>query len=186
MKWVVVAIAVFIAGYTYVNLKYRRPTSFEPYEDYRERARIARVGYSRVSLSVSQPADGRIAPAPTDPVPGGLPADLHASLIDQPILPYAIGAVEAAPSLDRSQPYLVRFACSEPDAHRQLGSAHLYDKNGVLWLVVGFAPVSGELAARDLRTEVLLRVPGNSLPSGTYRVILVATRGSRAWSLQVH
>ncbi|MGH7997645.1 MAG: hypothetical protein ACREFX_14970 [Opitutaceae bacterium] len=184
MKWVVLAIAVFILGYTYLNLRYRKPVSFEPYEDARERARIASVGYRRVSLNLRQPAGNRLVPsAGPVPVPGGLPADLYASLIEKPRLPESIGAVSAAPSLESGDLYRVRFRCASPGVHLQLGSAHLYQKSGVLYLVVGYVPIIDELAVRDTRTEVLLTAPANSVKSGRYRVVLVGRRESKAWPL---
>jgi len=39
MKWVVVAIVVFVAGYTVVNLLFRKPgRAYRPYQDAQDRA----------------------------------------------------------------------------------------------------------------------------------------------------
>ena len=61
MKWVVLAIVVSLAGYTYVTLKYRklnRPA--QPVEDARERfviSRLRQAGYHRINVNAELPGD---------------------------------------------------------------------------------------------------------------------------------
>lgn len=186
MWWVVLAIAVFIAVSTFINIRYRKPYSYEPYQDAQERARIARVGYRRVSCRAGEPALRRLAPsAGVSPCPGGLPADLAASLIVRPTLPDAIGPVSAPAESGDGGLYEVRFACTLPDAHRQLDTARVYIKGANLYFVVSFAPLSRGLAARNAWTVVLFSVPPGGLPSGHFRAILVGRRSSKSWTLDV-
>jgi hypothetical protein len=186
MKWIVLAIVVFVAGYTYVNLRFRKVASFQPYEDARERAHLARAGYRRVSLGLSQPANGWLVATPAASAPGGLPADLAAGFIATPALPESIDAVAAAGSLDGAQSYPIRFDCVLPDTHGQLDSAHLYQKGADLFIVVGFARLTGDLAVRETRTQVLVTIPAGALENGRYRVILAGRTADRSWTLQVH
>ena len=61
MKWIVVAILLFIAIYTPITLLYRKPgKTFEPYQDTKDRAntgRLLNAGYQRVALGFSRPTD---------------------------------------------------------------------------------------------------------------------------------
>jgi len=187
MKWIALAVVLFVVPYTYLTLRFRKPESFQPYEDARERAHIARAGYSRISLSASRPADGQtqdrfgIAPAP-----GGIPADLQASLIDQPLLPVAIGAVAAGDSCSGGAGYPIRFTCAAPEGRVDLAGAHLYHKGQELFILVGFAPVADGLVPRSPSNTVELEVPSAQLDPGSYHITLVGSRGSKAWTMQVH
>jgi hypothetical protein len=187
MKWIVAAMVLFIIPYTFLTLRYRKPESFQPYEDARERAHIAKAGYSRISLSASQPADGRtedrfgIAPSA-----GGIPADLSASLIDRPVLPEAVGAVAAAPACLGGANYPIRFDCTPPAGQLELSVAHLYHKGQDLFILVGFAPVADGLVQRRPADTIQLEVPSAELEPGTYQVTLVGSRASKTWAVQVH
>src|ERR1041385_8351505 len=95
MKWIVVAITVVIVPYTFITLHYRRPDkAFEPYADMKDRAntmRLLSAGFQRVSLAAARPADPvRGAAATVQPAPGGIPAALKTTLVDQPLLPAEI------------------------------------------------------------------------------------------------
>lgn len=191
MRWIVVSIVVFIAAYTYLTLRYRKPTSFLPYEDARERKHIAAAGYSRITLLVSRAPEIR-ASRPDDamvrPAPGGLPPDLAGELIRVPVLPLDIGAVGAAAAGDAAHDYSVRFDCALPPLADRwaVGGAHLYRKGRDLFIVVDFAPLADGLAQRVPETRLLLTLPLASIDPGDYRVILIGTRRSRQWTLQVH
>ena len=187
MKWIVVAMIVFIVPYTYLTLRFRKPESFQPYEDARERAHIAKAGYSRISLSASRPADGRTeATFGIGPAAGGMPADLAASLIDHPVLPEAIGAVMAASTCTGGGNYAIRFDCTPPPGGLELSAAHLYHKGSDLYILVGFAPVAEGLVPRHPADSVALDVPSAELEPGTYQVTLVGSRSSKTWAVQVH
>ncbi|HZZ58116.1 MAG TPA: hypothetical protein VFE31_09820 [Opitutaceae bacterium] len=193
MRWIVIAIIVFIVPYTYLTLRYRKPTSFEPYEDARERGRIASAGYSRITLTVRRvPESPGRAPAPdiagVASAPGGLPADLARELLQAPVLPQDIGAVAAAPAGDAAHDYRVRFDCVLPRRPElwSVGSAHLYHKGRNLYLVVGFAPLADGLVQRMPEDRLALGIPLASLDPGSYRVTLIGVRSSKTWMLQVH
>jgi hypothetical protein len=61
MRWIVVAILLFIPTYTYLTLHFRRPgPSFNPYQDMRDRAdviRLLKAGYRRVAIEATRPVE---------------------------------------------------------------------------------------------------------------------------------
>jgi hypothetical protein len=189
MKWIVLAIIVFIAAYSYLTLHFRKPgPSYEPFQDYRLRQRLEQAGYSRLTLHPRWPSDPK--PLRPDlaiaPAAGGLPADLRAAFPSPPLLPAEIGAVEAAPSASDTEPYEIRFLSTVADNHQVLAEAKLYFRPGQLYIVPGCEPLAGELTARSRSVLTEISLPPAALPAGTYRAILVGARSARAWTVQVH
>jgi hypothetical protein len=192
MKWVVVAILVVIVPYTYLTLRYRKPgPAFEPYSDLKDRANTIRLlssGFQRINLIAQRPAEPikGITPAPVAAAAGGLPDSLRSSLIDQPRLPAEILTVSAAPSVGSAQEYSIQFSCALPDDRQQLGGALLYLRNGEIFLVPNFEPITGDLRTRSRKNLVLLTVPAGALKPGSYHATILGQRTSKAWTLQVH
>jgi hypothetical protein len=190
MKWIVVAILVFIPIYTYLTLHFRRPgPAFNPYRDMRDRAdviRLLKAGYHRIAVEASRPVDA--APgtgAPTLPAPGGLPDDLRNTLVESPLLPMEVNSVSASATAVSGIDYQIVLSYTIPDNKRQLSGAHLYEKPGEIVIVADFERLAGELLARTREGSALLDVPPGSLKPGTYRVTLVGERASRSWTLRV-
>jgi hypothetical protein len=190
MKWIVVAILVFIPVYTYLTLHFRRPgPAFNPYQDMRDRAdviRLLKAGYQRVTVDASRTVDE--APgtgAPSLPAPGGLPEDLKKTLIESPLLPLEVNSVSAAPNAVSGIDYQIVLSYTISDNKRQLSGAHLYEKPGEIVIVADFERLAGGLLARTREGSALLDIPPGSLRPGTYRVTLVGERASRAWTLRV-
>ena len=96
MKWVVLAIVLGLAGYTYLTLRYRKPgPAYRPYQDTVNRVTVGRLlssGYQRIALAVDRPADpqrksvilGGFASATT--ARSGLPPELDRALVEKPLL----------------------------------------------------------------------------------------------------
>lgn len=190
MKWIVVAIILVIVPYTFLTLKFRKPTEpFRPYEDMKNRANVVRLlsaGYQRVPVPAQRPSDPSGArPTPTSAAPGGLPAELKSALVEEILLPEEIISIAAAGSATRSEPYPIRFSCKLADERRQLSGAELYLKGQELVIAPVFERLSGNLAARTRDNVILITVPPETLKAGTYHVTLAAQRASRAWSLEV-
>ena len=190
MKWIVLAIVLFIPLYTYLTLHFRRPgPAFRPYQDMRDRAdviRLLKAGYQRVAIEARRPADALPgAGAPTLPAPGGLPAELSRTLIESPLLPMEIDSVSAPTSAVSGIDYQIGLTYTLPDNKRQLSGAHLYEREGELVIIADFERLDGTLLARSRDGSALLTVPPGSLRPGTYRVLLVGERASRSWTLNV-
>ena len=190
MKWIVLAIVLFIPLYTYLTLHFRRPgPAFRPYQDMRDRAdviRLLKAGYQRVAIEARRPADALPgAGAPTLPAPGGLPAELRRTLIESPLLPMEIDSVSAPTTAVSGIDYQIGLTYTLPDNKRQLSGAHLYEREGELVIIADFERLDGTLLTRSRDGSALLTVPPGSLRPGTYRVLLVGERASRSWTLNV-
>jgi hypothetical protein len=190
MKWIVVAILLFIPLYTYLTLHFRRPgPAFNPYQDMRDRAdviRLLKAGYQRVAVDASRTVDGaQGAGAPSMPAPGGLPEDLRKTLVESPLLPLEVNSVSASDTAVAGIDYQIALTYTIPDNKRQLSGAHLYEKPGEIVIVADFERLAGGLLARTREGSALLDIPPGSLRAGTYRVTLVGERASRSWTLHV-
>lgn len=197
MKWIVVAILVFVVGYTFITLYFRKPgKAYQPYHDSREKATIARLesaGYARVTATAERPADpqhtGLSMEGPQAEVqraPGGLPTELKQTLIDQPRLPLSFSRVRASSSANQLLPYTIEFTCALPNNKQLLNGATVYRKEQEVAIVADFEVIEGELLARTPESLVQVTLPGGALPVGSYHVTLVGLNESRAWDLQVH
>ena len=190
MKWIVVAILLFIPVYTYLTLHFRRQgPAFRPYQDMRDRAdvvRLLKAGYHRVAIDASRTAE----PVPeagsaSMPSQGGLPEELRKTLIETPLLPLEINSVSAPPSAVAGIGYAIGLSYTIPDNKRQLSGAHLYERDGDIVIVADFELLSGGLLSRTRDGTARLEIPTGTLKPGSYRVTLVGERASRSWTLRV-
>jgi hypothetical protein len=192
MKWVVLAIVLFIVPYTFLTLHYRKPgPDYRPYEDIKDRANTIRLlssGYQRITVGVLRPAEP-VRPAATavvTPAPGGLPANLADTLIDQPLLPVSIDHVLTPAESGSVQQYRIQFTCTVRDNSEQPVGGQLYLREGELVVVPLFEKLAGGLLARSRESTILLTVPAGAIKPGRYEVTLIGAQTSRRWTLQVH
>jgi hypothetical protein len=188
MRWIVVAIVVFVAGYTYVSLHYRKAAPpYLPYEDTRARARAARAGYERYVGTLERPADPvEVAPRAGEGAAGGLPAPLQAALVERLLLPSSIGSAYASGSADHARPYQLAFTCFLSDLRQQPGEAQIYVKEDSVLVVPVCERLAGGLSARSRENPVIVTIPAGSLPPGRVRLTVVGERDSRTWTVVVH
>jgi hypothetical protein len=198
MKWVVVAIVVFIGAYTFITVRYRKAgPAHQPFHDAKERETVARLreaGYTRIQASAERPAD----PARTRAIfsetgaevtdaPGGLPAELAETLLDKPKIPEGFASVVAPRGATAMLPYLVQYVCLLPDHKEVVGETRVYSKDNHVAIVTDFERIDGDLLARTKESVVLLTLPpGTFKNGGTYEVTLVGRLGSKRWNVQVH
>jgi hypothetical protein len=197
MRWIVLAIVVFVAGYTVVTLVFRKPgAAYQPYQTAKDKAVAARleaVGFVRVLADAARPADparerfeiGRVAASPTD-APGGWPEEIAASLIDRPTLPLRVSAARAPGEIDANVAYTVSFACAWPDHKRMLTDSFAYVKTGQLVFAPQSEPIDGDLLARSPQSSAQLTLPAGALRPGRYDVTLLGAQTSQRWTLLVH
>jgi hypothetical protein len=191
MKWIAVAIVLVIIPYTFLTLRFRKPgPAFQPYADMKDRANVTRLlsaGYQRIPLPALRPAEPLRSAGTTfaDEAPGGLPAELKATLVDTPLLPTDILGVSAPRTGNTLQPYPIQFTCILPDDKQQLAGADLYLKDYTVVITPSFERVSGTLQSRTREPIVLVTIPAGTLKPGNYHVTLAGERTSRAWSLEV-
>ncbi|MDD2764926.1 MAG: hypothetical protein PHE83_13235 [Opitutaceae bacterium] len=195
LRWIVLAIVLFILGYTVLRLHYgKRGRSFEPYHDLGERAtteRLLRLGYQRIPVEIERLADplppARFAPAIGEVVNalGGLPEELGGALAFKPALPASITAVTAPREAAPSGTYVLQFTCAQSDYRSQIRGVLLYRKDRQLFLLPDYEKMSGQLLARSKESVVRASFPTQSLKPGRYAVTLCGARTSRSWSLIV-
>lgn len=197
MKWIAIAIVLFVISYTFISLYFRKPgPAHRPYQEARDRATVQRLesaGYQRAAAESEVPADGRSsAHAPKPPFAevkpwfGGLSKELGEVLIDKPQLPLELSHVSAPAALLSNETYVIDFTCLLPDKSTSFAQTFLYVKDQELALVSSFEPIGSELQSRDRDCTVRVRIPPGTLKAGEYRLTLVGARGSQQWSLQVH
>ena len=197
MKWIIVSIVVFIVGYTFITLYFRKPgAAYQPYKDSRDRATVQRLkeaGYQRVAAIVESPADPQRTAASlstghtaTQPFFGGLPTELNDTLVDKPSLPETISSVIAPGSISSLLPYPFQFTCTLADKKNELADTNVYVKDGAIAIVSNFEAIGGELLSRSRESTVHVTLPGGTLQPGDYRVTLIGAKSSRQWTLQVH
>jgi hypothetical protein len=191
MKWIVLAILLVIAPYTFLTLRYRKPgPAFQPYEDLKSRANVSRLldaGYQRVSLSAERPADQPhfSTTASSSQVAGGLPEELKATLIEPPLLPLSIQSVLASPRGNTLQSYPIQISCTLVDEKQQPSGADLYLKENTMVIVPTFERVAGDLRARSSESRIALTLPAGTLKPGSYHATVVGAQASRQWSLEI-
>ena len=191
LKWVALVVLLIIGPYTFLRWHYRKPNpAFQPYHDIKDQAttlRLLSAGFQRISLTADRPADplrvGNVAAVKS--APGGLPASLGGTLVDQPLLPTQILTVTAAPETNTMFAYPFEFTCSFTDNKQQLSGAYLYVRDGEIFVVPNFERLTGDLLARNRESAVRIIVPAGALKPGHYELTLIGERGSRAWSLTV-
>ncbi len=193
MKWIIVAILITIIPYTWITLAFRKPNpAHEPYQDNKDRAQVLRLldsGFSRVDLTVQQLIDPPVPPtdaAETKAIAGGLPPLLSDLLIDEPPVPIDFPFVAAPASALSGAPYLIKFACSQPDFDERVNESRLYRRKQELVFIVGYHANPDGLQSRDRGIAAQITIPANTLEAGEYRATLIGTRESRRWTFLVH
>ncbi len=195
MKWIVLAIFLFIVPYTWLTLAYRRPgPAYEPYAEAKDRANTTHLlaaGWQRLEARIDRPADPQHwrstidATAKISDTSPGVPAALGSTLVEAPPLPKGYSAITASGVAGGLLPYPVLFTCALADARQQLTGALLYVMPGSVVIVPQFEAMAGDLTARAADSPVLLTIPASTLKPGRYVVTLAGSDRSQQWPLEV-
>jgi len=195
MKWMVLAIIVGIAVYTYLTLHYRKPgPAYRPYEDFTNRANVERLlnaGYRRIETTAERPVEpaqiirslGVVATV-TD-APGGLPGGLAGTFVEKPRLPETITSVSAPRQAAALLPYSVLFSCTDSNQKEQFGGSLVFIRANTITILPQFEALAGSLIARTKDNTVAVTIPGGTLAPGRYTITLAANRGSKQWTVDV-
>ncbi len=194
LRWVVLAIVVFIIGYTFLRLHYGKPgRAFEPYENAREHAapaRLVALGYRRILVQIERLAEplppDRFAPRQTEIVSalGGLPAEMAGGLATPPDLPAAVTGV-TAPREAGGGPYSLQFRCAQPDYRTQIHDVLLFRKDRQLFLLPDFERMTGELRSRWKESVIVASFPTDGLAPGRYTVTVCGRQTSLSWAFTI-
>lgn len=191
MKWVVLAIVIFIAGYTVINLLYRKPgKGHEPAAEMRQRvtaARLKEAGWEPLPVDTRRPAE-KIAGDDATISRGtiGLGLDFNTALVDKPNLLRSIDRVSAPNRVEAGADYTVCFTGSIAALTFQLGDIQLYRRGNDLVLI----PVTEHLPGKQLYSRwndanYCVTFSTGKLPPGTYHISLFAQGPAAKWSFQI-
>lgn len=198
MKWVVLAIVLGLATYTYFTLKFRKEgVPHQPVEDAKERftlSRLREAGYRRVTITADLPGDPTLTLAAlsrpfaeTKPAPAGLPEELADTFAEKPRLPASFKNVSAPAAHTAMLPYSLQYVCQLPDNQKVFGETRVYVKNNHIAIITDFDRLDDDLLTRTQETTVRLQIPAGIFRSGeTFDLTLVGENASQQWSLQVH
>jgi hypothetical protein len=196
LRWVALAILVFIVPYTFIQWKYRKPArAFEPYADMKAQANVNRLldaGYRRLTLVAERPAvpypNAKLTggkPAKTTRAVGGLPAPLGQTLVEIPRLPGGYADLVAPAEINQLLPSQIQFVCRLDSDKEQLGGAEIFMRETSVVIVPSFETVAGDLKTRSKESVVLLTLPAGLLTAGTHQLTLAGAHDSLMWSLLV-
>ncbi|MBL9218296.1 MAG: hypothetical protein JNG82_07400 [Opitutaceae bacterium] len=193
MKWVVLAIVVGLAGYTAVNLYYRKPgRGYRPYQDAQDRATTARLlaaGWHKLPIDERRPAEKPAldtAPAAITRAAVGLGADFEPNFAEKPGLLASVDRVIAPAVVARGETYTAYFTATLPSQKTQLGNVSLYHREHEFVLLPSSEPLPGKgLLSRWEDSTYCVNIPTAGLAPGRYRMRIVAKGPAAAWSFTV-
>ena len=195
LRWVVLAIVLFIGAYTFLRLHYgKRGKPFEPYHDLGERTttrRLVDLGFQRIPVDLERPAEplaaAKLAPVTAEIIGalGGLPAELAGAFATKPALPAVIAGVTAPRETAGAATYALQFTCVQPDYRTQIDTVLLFRKDRQLFLLPSFEAVPGKLLARSKESVILARFSTQGFAPGRYSVTLCGGHSSKSWGFTV-
>jgi hypothetical protein len=192
MKWVVAAIVVFMAGYTVVNLYFRKPgQAYRPYQDAQDRATTARLlaaGWHKLPVEVRRPVEkpGADSPAAITRAAIGLGPDLAPQFAEAPQLLASVDRVVAPSVVARGTDCSVYFTATLASQKAQLGDVMLFRKGHELVLVPGSEALPGkDLMSRWSDWACCASFSTAGLEPGRYQARLVSKGPAAAWSFTV-
>lgn len=193
MKWIIVAILVFAAGYTAVNFYFRKPgRAYRPYQDAQDRATTARLlaaGWHKLPVDTHRPVGSAPGPEHAATVnygAVGLGLDFAPNFAEPPKLVTSIDKVTAPAEITRGQDYTLHFTASVADQHLQLGELTLYQRTNELVLVPETEKLPGQqLMSRWNDGTYAATFATSTLSPGRYTLRIVARGPARTWSFTV-
>ena len=193
MKWIVLAIVIFMVGYTLVNVYFRKKDpGYRPYQDAQDRATTARLlaaGWHKVPLETRRPVEKPDADASSAKIKreiAGLGPDLESKFAEKPKLVTTIDRAAAPASVAHGLDYSIYFTVGIPSQKAQVGDLSLYQRGNELVLIPSLENLPGkELMTRWDDSNYCVTFSTANLPAGHYTVRIVALAPAAAWSFDV-
>lgn len=193
MKWIVLAIAIFIVGYTAVNLFFRKKgPAYRPYQDAQDRATTARLlaaGWHKLPIENRRPMEAPTLDGPAATITrelAGLGPELESKFAEKPKLIASIDRVTAPAAIAHGQQYVVYFTASISKLTTQVGELALYRRDRELVLVPTIESLPGNgLMSRWNDANYAISFSTETLPPGTYTMRIVAMAPAATWKFEV-
>lgn len=191
MKWIVLAIVLFVVGYTLVNVYYRKPgPAFRPYEDMNKRATTARLlnaGWQKLPVELTRPATkpGFGIAASISRGGAGLGPELEASFAEKPRLLATIDKVTAPADATHGSVYSIFFTASLTDQNFQVGRIEALLRGNEIVLVPAIEKLPDHLLSRWEDADYCASLPTERLPPGRYTIRLAAKGPAAQWTFNV-
>ena len=192
MKWISLAIILFMAGYTLVTLQYRKPNkAYEPYNDMKERGQtrnLLSAGYQRIPVRVDRPnnPERHESTVVVKTIAGDIPHTLRESLFDQPVMADSYYQLNAGVHANTLMPYVLSVQSVKMDVKHQISAAFVYVRGDRIFIVPEIKKLEGGILSRRPDNTMRLIIPGGAFRPGNYQVTLAGAKFSLSWPLQVH
>ena len=193
MKWIIVAIAIFVVGYTAVNLFYRKKgPAYRPYQDAQDRATTARLlagGWHKIPIETRRPMEKPGFDGPTAAIShqiAGLGPDLESKFAEKPRLLSSIDRVTAPAGIARGATCEVYFTATLSKLNDQVGDLALFQHDRELVLIPSLEALPGKaLLSRWNDSTYYVSFSTANLAPGKYKVRIVAMAPAATWTLEV-
>lgn len=202
MRWVALAIGLYVLAYTLINFGFRKTDpAHEPWAEAQERTTHRTVtaslhGWSRFTASVepasaaSAPARDAFAEVQTAPTPKrldrALPPELVALIPRRPSLHAGTPAIVAPASVHSGAALQLELGYGETASQPAFGEAMAYTKDHQLFIFVqdDDALIPGA-AAVPPASSIAVRLPAGALAAGAWNAALYTREITFTWAFTV-
>ncbi len=188
---IALAVAVSIAGYTYVRLAHAKPTKpHEPYADNLRRSESAKLkaaGWTHAEIAFEAVVELPATDTPINATTAGPAAveELRRLSPETWHLPIEYTFVAAAAQLPSGAEATVHFQAELDQARAHLVAFDGFRKGSELVVLPRWEPYPAELTPRRPRTSGRFTIPAALLAPGRCRVTLPALKQSSQWLIEV-
>ncbi len=189
MKWIVLAIVLFIAGYTLVNVYFRKSgRAYRPYEDMANRVTTTRLldaGWRKIDLPIRRPVEkAGFTGASVSRGGAGLGPNLAGLFAEPPVLAHSIDKATAPPTPRPGS--AVYFTASVTDQHWEVVRVQMLVRSHEVVLMPILEKMSaGEVLGRWHDADYAVELPLAELPPGRYQARLVSQGPAAQWNFEV-
>lgn len=199
MKWIVLAIAVYVVGYTFVNISYRKPSeaAHEPFAEARERrmrsVQALTYGWTRVACEFTSPVADVTVPAAEiasaalpQRLDRHLPPELVLVVPHEPALHPARVQLTAPAGLSTGDSLRVRLEFPGDASVPAFGETLAYFKDNHLFLFFqDDRHVAPESTPTTAASPLELVLPPATLTAGTWQASAFTASQTLTWSFTI-
>lgn len=190
---IVVAIVVCLVGYTYVRLNFaKQQRAHEPYADSQRRVGLAQLeaaGWQHLDIDYTATEAGpagaaHVAVATTPGLPETI-AELRQLTNENWHFPIEYTAVESSAETKRGNPLTVAFTAELDRSRVQIVGFDLFRKDSTVLVLPRWTGLPTTTNQGAPQATGSLAIPTESIPPGTYTLILPALKQSSQWTVEI-